>query len=327
LGFARNGSYYYGLSAGLRDLYLAELDPATGHLVSPPAPAAQRFLGTNRTPEWSPDGKYLAYLSRRGNQTNLFYKDTICIRSVESGEVRELSPKVGFMSRPRWYPDGRALLVQSYGGKNFLSLFRVDANTGEAALVLRAHSANLNKFQLSPDGKTVYGTRDNPPSEDGHPILAFDLTTGQEKEIYRGPKPRNQTLSPDGRRLAFFAWAGGKQPNILKVMPVTGGEPRELLRVESSNPVNPLAWTPDGRHLIFGRVAQSERKTELWRISVEGGEPQKLGLAMDSMIEDLHVHPDGRRMVFVAGRPKGEVWVMENFLPSAQVQRSSAARR
>jgi len=30
----------------------------------------------------------------------------------------------------------------------------------------------------------------------------------------------------------------------------------------------------------------------------------------------LRTHPDGRRLAFVAGRHKTEVWVMENFLPA-----------
>lgn len=306
LGFARNGSYYYGLSTGLRDLYIAELDSATGKLVSPPVQAAQRFLGTNRTPEWSPDGKYLAYLSRRGNQTNQFYKDMICIRSVESGEMRELFPKVGYMARLRWYPDGRSVLVMSYGGKSFLSLFRVDANTGEATIALRAEAGGFPHFQLAPDGRTIFFGR-----YEADLILARDLITGKEKEIYRGSTAGNWTLSPDGRHLAVIAQGQGTQPNVLKVMPVTGAEPRELFR--DLERFTPVAWMSDGRHLIFGRVAQPEGKTELWRISIEGGEPQKLGMVMENM-EDLHVSPDGRRIVFVAGQPKGEVWVMENFL-------------
>ncbi|MGH9784991.1 MAG: hypothetical protein ACRD88_12490, partial [Terriglobia bacterium] len=71
MGFARNGSFYFGLSAGIRDIYVATLDPATGRVLRQPQLASQRFLGANRAPEWSPDGESMAYfvnLSNTGRQ-------------------------------------------------------------------------------------------------------------------------------------------------------------------------------------------------------------------------------------------------------------------
>jgi len=52
---------------------------------------------------------------------------------------------------------------------------------------------------------------------------------------------------------------------------------------------------------------------ELWRISQDGGEPVRTDLQTD-IIGDLSVHPDGRQVVFSAGEPAAEVWVLENLL-------------
>ncbi len=311
LGFARNGSYFYGISTGVRDIYSAELDPATRKLVSPPTPAAQSFLGKNRGPEWSPDGKYLAYLSRRGNQTNQFFGDIICISSIETGEVRELRPKIHKMSRLRWYPDQSALLVESYEEKSSQSpsLFRVDAKSGESTIVLNESS---NSFFLSNDGRTVFLTRDVPAEKDGTRLfVAHDLTTGQEKQIYRG-RMWLPTPSPDNR---YFAFIVPDSQTVLKILPMTGGEPREILRGLNRFI---LTWTPDDRYLVFGkevRPGEPRPEIELWRVPATGGEPQKLDLPALKNLENVRIHPDGRRIVFVAGEPKGEVWVMENFLP------------
>ena len=57
--------------------------------------------------------------------------------------------------------------------------------------------------------------------------------------------------------------------------------------------------------------------TELWLVPVEGGRARKLDLTMDSLV-DLRMHPDGRRVAFVADRHRNEVRVMENFLPAAK---------
>ena len=122
---------------------------------------------------------------------------------------------------------------------------------------------------------------------------------------------RTLTISPDGRQLAFLAW-DQKGSIHLAVMPVAGGEPRQL-----AGPVHwssPVAWTPDGRHLISAGVS------ELWRISTEGKEPQRVAPAMEQL-SDLRIHPDGRWLVFSAGQHRAEVWVMENFLPALRAAR------
>ncbi len=64
LGFTRKGSFYYGISQEGNDVYIAELDPETGKILVPPKKAIKRFEGFNMNPYYSPDGKYLAYISR-----------------------------------------------------------------------------------------------------------------------------------------------------------------------------------------------------------------------------------------------------------------------
>ena len=101
----------------------------------------------------------------------------------------------------------------------------------------------------------------------------------------------------------------------LKIMPAAGGGPRELLRV-GIRFGGGLTWTPDGREILFAKSPKSVEKptVELWRISADGGEPRRLELAAEGL-RGLRFHPDGQRIVFSAGQPKAEVWVMENFLP------------
>ena len=108
-------------------------------------------------------------------------------------------------------------------------------------------------------------------------------------------------------------------------MPVTGGEPRELFVLKKED-FGAIAWTPDGRQLLFVRRDFKGDKFELWRIPAEGGQPQRIGLVLHAMSQ-MSFHPDGQRIAFDAGQSKQEVWVMENFLQAAPVQRSSAARR
>jgi len=101
---------------------------------------------------------------------------------------------------------------------------------------------------------------------------------------------------------------------MLKVLPVDGGQPRELAKVRGRISIT---WTPDGSHLVYTNGYWGwGAPVQLWRIRAEGGEPQKLDLEMPYLAH-IRFHPDGRQIAFV-GKPEGdksEVWVLENFLP------------
>ena len=128
IGFTRTGSFYYGLVIGTSDVYTADFDPATGKVVTQPQKTAQRFIGSNFSPAWSPDGQFLAYISSRGPGLIGHRPEIITIRSLTTGEERDLLPKLSFTWGPiRWSPDGRSILVSGKDNKIQHGLFLVDA--------------------------------------------------------------------------------------------------------------------------------------------------------------------------------------------------------
>jgi Tol biopolymer transport system component len=302
MGFTREGSLYCGLSGSSTDVYVASLDPATGKVLAPPAKAIRSFEGSNRSPAWSPDGKNLAYVSRRPSRGSSHRRRVLVIRSVETGKERELYPEVRLEEDIRWSPDGRSILC---GG----SLQLIDIQTGNITNLVDPTKIRNGEAKWSHDGKTVFYIRRGV----GQPrrIMARDLETGKEKELWQG-SVGSLGISPDGRRLAF----GGE--NAIKVMPTTGGELRILHRQQDGEGFGcSPTWTADGRYVLFGkRKYDKPGPMELWRIPAEGGEPQKL-LALDGL-EEISVHPDGRRIALTGGGGTlMEVWAMENFLPES----------
>ena len=332
LGFTRDGSFYYRLSTGtMFDVYTAALDPATGTLLSSPQKVSQPFVGSNSQPDWSPDGQYLAYFRQQGP---LPIQASVMIRSVETGEVRELPRQlyIQYYRGLRWSPDGRSILVKGSNNRRW-GLYELDAQTGAVTPIVQTTGAGGSRPEYSPDGRGIFYWRG---SRGTTRIVARDLESGEERDLLHAVPPswisHIMVVSPDGQRLAFLMEDRDTQSMALKVMPAAGGEPRELLRVHRPDFFNlgnysALAWTPDGRALIYGKrtaasgtleaAREGGAKVELWRISAEGGTPQRVGLAMDRL-SHLRFHPDGRRIVFdaVDARPENnEVWVMEHFLP------------
>ncbi len=310
MGFTRNGSYYYGVRMEMNDVYIAELDLATGKLISAPSLATQRLVGSNSRPDWSPDGRELIFLSKRG--PGAWGARALCIRSTETGAVHELASKLDQVTQVHWSPDGRSLLATAEHPAGSFGRFLIDVQTGDFSPFPLARGGWSPAW--SRDGKAIFYHR-------GRFIVLRDLQTGQEKELHSlvdssSNYAGNLVVSRDGRQLAFQVSESGSK--IIKVMPAAGGEARELLRGDGSSfESGKIAWAPDGQSVLLARRASpGGSKDELWLVPVQGGEPRKLGITGENM-RHLSVHPDGRHIAFTAGGERGEVWVMENFLPAA----------
>jgi len=330
LGFTRSGAFYYAVANSVGDVQIAELDPASGKVVSPPQPASRRWVGITRAPDWSPDGRSLAYIRAREPS-----QAVIMVRSIDTGEEREF--QVGgrrLGTDLRWAPDGRAIVVPgfepgkgsdsaAYNGRK--SLTRIDVQTGQVTSLMPfpVKVGGSPPFDLSPDGKTAFYINLNllsDGSQGRNQLLARDVQSGQETELVAKRGLNSVSVAPDGQRLVAGVREGRSQ--VLLVMPAAGGEARELVRIddeEANYRVSP-SWTPDGRYVVFGKnlrdTARRPPRVQAWRVAAEGGVPQPMELIVDGL-SSLRLHPDGRRIATSTRNVITEVWVMENFLPKA----------
>ena len=241
------------------------------------------------------------------------------------------------MGYVRWSPDGHSFLMHRL---NVISLanvktFEVTAVTGSAPLDPRSGGSLTDAGGLPrppwapgvsdvlpqwlPDGKAIVYRRRNGRTNSDH-ILMRDLETGRERELYQALRIDNIALSSDGEQLAFWTRDTGGVV-ALQIVPVAGGEPRELIRSGMRVYTATVAWTPDGRHLLLAKRSddpETQFPHELWRIAAAGGEPESLGLTAEGGIFQVLVHPDGRRIVFTSGQPVRELLAAENFLAGKQ---------
>jgi Tol biopolymer transport system component len=308
MGLTRDGSIFYGLSSGWSDIFIAEIDPVSGKILSSPVMAIRQNEGSNHAPDWSPDGLSLACLSQEG----------VLIHDLRTNETRKLATKgVGSLNFHyfRWSPDGRRLHGVGIDEKGkWGALYAIDARTGDSTIIARSDEGGfLFAFDWAPDGKSLYFVRRDELGSRRR-IVRHDLGSGVEEEIYGQPNTGfyGLALSPDGRQIVFAT------DEELKVVPAGGGEARDLVKIKG-HPLS-LAWTKDGKYILYSKIrGESKDIYDLLRIPAAGGAAEKLDLAMRRLMH-VKVHPDGRRIAFTASQKPGkyEVWVMENFLPTGK---------
>ncbi len=323
LGFARDASFYYCLNRGAIDIYIASLDFDKGVLLKPPLKATKRFIGSNNRPAFSPDGKYLSYFSNRSLGTGRFSSLVLCIQALDTGKEREIATDLNSVGRGTWSPDGRFLLVDAKDKEDHKGIYLINVQTGETNSIIQVNPGiNLRFTTWSKDGKKIFYNHLNRRTRI-YRILMYDLEKKTEKELYqwKNADPRFLTLSPDGSTLAFslITWAPVTQ--TLNAISVSGGEPQELLRIESrikETIHGGLAWTIDGKGLLFAKADVSNKnareiKSELWMLSLEERKSRFMGVET-TRIGGLSLHPDGRQVAFKSGSRTLEIWVMENLL-------------
>ncbi len=317
LGFTENGDLYYAIYTSMNDVYSASLDLEKNSLSTPPKRAEELFMGANGSPDFSPDGKYLAYISKRTFGPGRFEPQAICILSLESGEKRELFPDLENMRFIRWSADGKNFFSYGFDKEGRTGLYSIDRQTGETDYILECKNFEefIPELDVFPDGRRiVYKLYERRKAGTGSimSIRVRDIQSGEEEEIYRKENASEShyvALSSDGKWIAF----DDRVPmRMLKVIESKGGESRELYRMKSGETFTSFDWRPETREVFFTKGI-SGKPNQLWRVNLESGEPQRIDLNM-RRLRQLRFHPDGERFAFSAGYIEAEVWVMENLL-------------
>lgn len=334
LGLTASG-FYFGVEVEWLQLHTVAIDLETGQMSGTPVAHDDPFGGFVGTVAWSPDGQYLVHQAVRPEQPGFW----LVLRSSQGDVLREFHFDVSRAGSMSWAPDGGSVFLVAIDDKGRKGLRRVHLESGEMETVrefTRADGGDDGSYALAPDGRSVVvrirapdAPRDGPGSLRQR-LVARDLESGMERRIGQTNHYGHQAFSPDGGLLAYVDSDSADTARRLLVMPAAGGEPRELFKVEGQSvglgaaEIGRPNWMPDARTIIVRATlpstggadpapAENEPRTGLWKVPLSGGEAERL-TAFDGLNpRGVRINPDGRRLAFLAGEPKREIWVLEGL--------------
>jgi Tol biopolymer transport system component len=353
VGLTSTGALYYQVTLGGTTSYVqkAPFDLAAGRILSPPV-----TIGQGTEPAWSSDGKYLAYVNVAdsvlkistgdgatretrcpGHPSVIRWKpdnrtlggiatfentNTLCQIDAQSGAMTEVQlqkTRAGdiLTGAPVWSPDQKKLYYRSISNPakadGVTTFIEKDLASGTERIVIqRPSTSGLGGPNLSPDGQYIATHLD--PS-DSSAIVLIPVSGGEPKELLRRPGLGAVTFSPDGK---YIAVVGGKSQSAL-VIPVAGGDLRELMNVTSPFSLGMAMWTPDSKSIFLKKSNQANEQAEMWRVPVEGGQAVRIdmNLNLDHIQGGISLNPKSNEIVFVrqeTSRRIRQIWVLENFL-------------
>jgi Tol biopolymer transport system component len=200
------------------------------------------------------NGKLLAIShSMKGEQSAVF------VLPLEGGVPKRITEKTPSYWHG-WSPNNKDVVyVAMRDGKTVYNIYRKSIDGGdEVALTNIEKGQHVDGCEYSPDGKYVYynghysGTMQIyriKPDGSGREQLTFD--------DYNNWFPH---ISPDGKWLVMISFPNTIDPNshpgykrvMLRIMPVTGGEPRVLAYLYGGQgTINVPSWSPDSKQIAF----------------------------------------------------------------------------
>lgn len=308
LGTTANGSLFYSIFNSKGSVSVAAVDWEGGE-VKPLKALAQRAVADFGA-DFSPDGKWLAYVAHRGTQLSERF---IAVHNLETGNIREVVPKpnlqIWVTGGNKWSPNGKSFLVTGSDDTHGPGAYAIDMTSGTVRPLINRGSNRVQSPNWLPGGKSIIYC------SGGH-IYVRDLETGVDREIITGfEHARNVffALSPDGRQIAFSPLMADLRSGALYVMPLDGGGVRKLLEAPQPELIFAEGWTPDSRRILFKRYVGPGSSTppSLWWIAPEASEAHRLA---DHKKGGTAFHPDGKRVAFIETSREVEVWVMENLI-------------
>jgi Tol biopolymer transport system component len=232
----------------------------------------------NISPSVSPDGRYVAFISRRNLfNTNLFVADAETGEIVQQLEGTRSNPHFDALrfinSAGSWSPDGRRFAFITFAeGRNEINTFNVQTGEIQTRTTVKEVGA-IHNLAWGPEGRRIAFSGLQGGLSD---LYIYNLETETARQLTNDRHSALQpTWAPDGEALAFTTdrGPGGTDFETLSygeerigLIEVSTGEVRTLRPFTAGMQHNPQ-FSPDGRSVYF--IADPDGHKDVYRYDLD----------------------------------------------------------
>ncbi len=209
------------------------------------------------SPAWSPDGKWLAYVSFESHLSAVY------VQRVRTGQRYRVSAQAGENGAPAFSPHGKRLALTLSGVSGYPQIYVL--NLGSHQLTRITHTPAINTEPAwAPDGQSIYFTSDRA----GQPqIYRIGVQPGSlpQRITFTDNYNAGPNVSPDGKWLAMVTGVDGGY--AIAVQNLATGQ----FKVLTHGPLDSSpSFAPNGAPLIYARRSMQGDPGSLATISLDG---------------------------------------------------------
>ncbi len=252
---------------------------------------------SSSSPRWSPDGKYLAFLSARAGEG----RSQVWLMDRRGGEAWQLTNVREEIEGYAWSPDGKRLVMEmSSSDEEETSAGNPKAAAGTAKIP-KPIVIDRYHFKEDREGYLTEASRSQ--------LYLFDVASKKLEPLTTEKQfdDRDAVWSPDGMHIAYIS-NHAKDPDqsnmddIFVIEARSGATPGKVITVCSPGGQH-LAWSPDGRQIAFLEGFEAKywayNQARLAVVTVEGGASRMLTEKLDRGISEPEFTPDGSAITFL----------------------------